>query len=72
MTLNNISIDHIKPISKFNLNDENDFLDCCNYTNIQPLLTITNKEKYNKWTEENNKYWNENIKNKEYYEIYIP
>ena len=72
MTLNNISIDHIKPISKFNLEDENEFLDCCNYTNIQPLLAITNMEKYNKWTDENNKYWNENIKNKEYYEIYIP
>ena len=23
-------------------------------------------EKSNKWTEENNKYWNDNIKNKEY------
>jgi hypothetical protein len=72
MTLDNILIDHIKPISKFNLDDENDFLDCCNYTNIQPLLHITNLEKHNKWTDENNKYWNENIKNKEYYEIYIP
>ena len=56
---------------KFNLDDENEYLDCCNYTNI-PLLTITNKEKSNKWTDENNKYWNDNIKNKEYHEIYIP
>jgi hypothetical protein len=72
MTIDNISIDHIKPISNFNLDDENEFLECCNYTNIQPLLTITNKEKHNKWTEENNKYWNDNIKNKEYHEIYIP
>jgi len=72
MTLENITIDHIKPVSKFKLDDENDFLDCCHYTNLQPLLHITNKEKYNTWTDENNKYWNENIKNKEYHEIYIP
>ena len=39
MTLDNISIDHIKPISKFNLDDENDFLDCCNYTNIHTIIT---------------------------------
>ncbi len=72
MTQENISIDHIKPISKFNLDDENEFLDCCNYTNIQPLLFKQNQEKSNKWTDENDKYWNENIKNKEYNEIYIP
>ena len=72
MTLNNISIDHIKPISKFNLEDENEFLDCCNYTNIQPLLHITNMEKHNKWTDDNDKYWLDNIKGKEYNEIYIP
>ena len=24
------------------------------------------------WSEENNKYWNEYIKNNDYYEIYIP
>ncbi len=63
MTLDNITIDHIKPVSKFNLDDENEFLDCCNYTNIQPLLFTQN---------DNNKYWLENIKNKEYHEIYIP
>ena len=72
MKLENISIDHIKPVSKFNLDDDDEFLNCCHYSNIQPLLFITNLVKFNKWSEENNKYWNENIKGKEYHEIYIP
>ena len=72
MSLNNITIDYIKPVSKFNLDDENEFLDCCNYSNIQPLLFTQNMEKSNKWSDENDKYWNDNIKGKEYSEIYIP
>ncbi len=72
MTFNNIHIDHIKPVSKFNLDDEDEFLDCCHYSNLQPLLSTTNLEKHNKWTDENDKYWNEKIKGKEYFEIYIP
>jgi hypothetical protein len=70
MTFDNIHLDHIKPVSRFNLDDENEFLDCCHYTNFQPLLAKDNLEKSNKWNEENNKFWIENIKGKEYYEIY--
>lgn len=36
------SIDHILPISKFDLTDRNQFLKVCHYTNLQPL-----------WVEEN-------------------
>ena len=72
MTLNNIHLDHIKPISKFNLDDADEILECCHYSNIQPLLSESNLTKANKWTEENNKYWLDNIKGKEYNEIYIP
>jgi len=71
MNWDNIHIDHIKPITAFNLNDENEFLDCCNYTNMQPLLAEDNLTKHNKWTDEDNLYWNENIINKEYLNIYI-
>jgi hypothetical protein len=38
MEWDNIHLDHIKPVSKFNLDDETEFLDCCHYTNFQPLL----------------------------------
>lgn len=72
MTYENIHIDHIKPISVFNLDDEKEFLECCNYTNMQPLLIKENLEKSNKWNEDKENYWNNNIKNnKDYCEIYI-
>ena len=72
MTWDNIHIDHIKPVSKFNLDDEHEFLDCSHYTNLQPLLSADNLEKSNKWTDENERYWNENIKgNDKYAEVYM-
>jgi hypothetical protein len=71
MTWHNTHIDHIKPISKFNLDDVDDFLDCCHYSNLQPLLIKDNLEKHNTWTDENNIYWLENIKGKDYSEIYL-
>ena len=72
MTYNNIHIDHIKPISRFDFVDDNELLDCCNYTNLQPLLAIDNLRKNNKWTDENEIFWNANIKgNAEYFDIYV-
>ena len=72
MTWDNIHIDHIKPISVFNLDDEEEFLDCCHYTNLQPLLAVDNLEKHNKWNDEYNEYWLKNIKgNDNFIEIYI-
>lgn len=70
MTFENIHIDHIKPVSQFNLNDPDEFLHCCHYTNLQPLLAKDNLEKNNKWTYVNEIYWIENIKGKETTEIY--
>lgn len=72
MTLDNIHIDHIKPVSVFNLDDEEEFLSCCNYTNLQPLLIKDNLQKSNKWSEKNEEYWIKNIKNNDgYKEIYL-
>ena len=53
MTFDNIHYDHIKPVSCFNLDDEEEFLKCCHFTNLQPLLAKDNLEFSNKWTDEN-------------------
>ena len=61
MTFDNIHYDHIKPVSCFNLDNEEEFLKCCHFTNLQPLLVKDNLELHNKWTEENEIFWNEHI-----------
>jgi hypothetical protein len=35
-------IDHIKPLSSFNLRDRNQLLEACHYTNLQPLWATDN------------------------------
>jgi hypothetical protein len=72
MTWDNIHIDHIKPISAFILDNEEEFNDCCHFTNLQPLLAYDNLKKRCTWTEDNNTYWLENMKRKEHINIYIP
>ena len=61
MTLDNIHYDHIKPVSCFDLNDEEEFLKCCHFTNLQPLLAKDNVRLSNTWTEENEDFWNDHI-----------
>jgi hypothetical protein len=41
-------IDHIKPLSSFNLVNKRDLKLCCHYTNLQPLWAEDNMKKYNK------------------------
>ena len=67
----NIHIDHIRPVSRFNLSDPDEFLQCSHYTILQPLLAKDNLEKSNKWTNENEIFWQENIQGREYLDIYI-
>ena len=61
MTWENIHCDHIKPVSRFDLDDEDEFLKCCHFTNLQPLLAADNLRLYNTWTEENEVFWNDHI-----------
>ena len=41
-------INHIKPLSKFNLQNREEFLEACNYKNLQPLWAEENIKKNNK------------------------
>jgi len=73
MNIDNIHLDHIKPVSSFNLDDENDLMECCHYTNFQPLLIKDNLKKSNKWSEKDELYWRQNIIfNDDFIQLYIP
>ena len=63
MIHNGFHLDHIKPISKFNFENEDERKQCCHYTNIQPLLAEDNLSKSNKWTQEEEIFWRDNIIN---------
>lgn len=49
-----IHVDHIRPISSFNLLDENEIKKAFHYTNCQPLWARDNLKKSAKWNPENN------------------
>lgn len=72
MTFDNIHYDHIKPISKFNLEDPEELMKCCHYTNFQPLLANDNLVKSDKWSDLDDIFWNEYIIYKDYTAIYMP
>lgn len=73
MNINNIHLDHIKPVSCFNLDNETEFKECCHYTNFQPLLIEDNLKKSNNWSEKDDLFWRNNIIfNNNYIDIYIP
>ena len=42
-------VDHIKPLSIFNLTNVIEFQEACSYKNLQPLWKKENREKSNKW-----------------------
>lgn len=47
-TINGWHIDHIKPLSKFDLTDRVQLLEACHYTNLQPLWASDNINKSDK------------------------
>jgi hypothetical protein len=72
MNFDNIHYDHIKPVSAFDLAIEEELLNCCHYTNFQPLLATDNLIKSCKWSNDDEVFWKENICGKEYFPLYIP
>lgn len=44
-------LDHIRPLSSFDLTDAEQLKQACHYTNIQPLWAVDNMRKSDKWEE---------------------
>lgn len=61
MNISNIHLDHIKPVSKFDLSSIDEIYKCCHWSNIQPMLAIDNLRKSNKWTNADEENWRKNI-----------
>ena len=53
MDFSNIHIDHVKPISSFDISNEDELLEAFNWKNTQPLLKQDNLKKHTKFNEEN-------------------
>ena len=71
--IDDMHIDHIKPVSLFNLEDINELKECCHYTNFQFLTSNVNLYKSNKWTNVDEIFWRNNIIfNDNYKNIYLP
>lgn len=63
-------IDHIKPKSKFNLSEPEQFAQCCHHTNLQIVDKRSNLKKNNKWNDKDEIFWASNIIYNEYNKIY--
>lgn len=59
--IDNIHIDHIKPLSMFDLTNIEDVDRAFHWTNLQPLDAIQNRIKSNKWDDELEKWWEHEV-----------
>jgi hypothetical protein len=50
MNWETIHLDHIRPISSFDLDNDEELRLCCHYTNFQPLLAHDNLTKSSKFS----------------------
>lgn len=48
-SLNGWHIDHIRPVSSFDLSDHAQVKECFHYSNLQPLWAIDNLKKSDSW-----------------------
>jgi hypothetical protein len=71
LTFNNFSLDHIKPIHSFNLDDPVQFSQCCHFSNLQPLTKKQNQLKGMCWKLADEIFWLENICGTYYPNLYL-
>lgn len=59
--LNDDHLDHIKPISKFDLTKSEDIHQAFHWTNLQPLNATKNRLKSNTWNDELDQWWHHEV-----------
>ena len=70
MTWNNIELDHVRPLSSFNLTDLEQLKEASHYSNIQPLLKSDNRKKGANYHEHDLMVQNEKLYEYEYFKYY--
>ena len=70
MTWESIDLDHVRPLSSFDLTDSEQLKEACHYTNIQPLLKSDNRKKGSKYHEHDLVAQRNNLYDYEYFKYY--
>ena len=70
MTWKTIDLDHVRPLSSFDLTDNEQLKEAAHYTNIQPLLKIDNIKKGSKYHEHDLVVQSEKVYDYETYKYY--
>ena len=70
ITWDNIELDHVRPLSSFNLTDLEQLKEASHYSNIQPLLKSDNRKKGANYHEHDLMVQNENLYEYEYFKYY--
>ena len=71
MKWNNIQLDHVYPLSSFNLTNPNQLKEASHYSYIQPLLKRDNRSKGSKFHEHDIVVENERVYEYEFFEFFV-
>ena len=71
MKWNNNELDHVYPLSSFDLTNPNQLKEASHYSNIQPLLKRDNRSKGSKFHEHDIVVQNERVYGYEDFEFYV-
>ena len=71
MNWDNIDLDHVRPLSSFDLCDPEQLKEAAHYSNIQPILKSDNRSKGSKYYEHDLVVQNEKVYEFEYSTYYL-
>ena len=71
MTWKSIDLDHVRPLSSFDLTNREQLKEAAHYTNIQPLLKSKNRKKSSRLHEHDLAIQRNNIYEYEYFKYYL-